>query len=87
MQQDLAWRRIARRVFVSDAEIQIAQRNPHGFAAPADLKELVPERQQSAECGHGQRRRGIEMPDELHTGRDDAQSLRQRMGGWRGHLT
>src|SRR5215475_5230574 len=54
IEDDLAWRRIARVVLVGDAEVEIAERHPHALAAPAHMDHLAHE-------GHGlpERRAGL----------------------------
>src|SRR5690349_8860157 len=57
VEQDLARGREARRVFMAEAEIEPAERNPAGFAAPPDMDQPLAVRQQPLETGAGQRRR------------------------------
>jgi hypothetical protein len=43
-------------IFVTQAEIEFAERNPATFAAPAHVDDLLPVREQAGKCGAGFRR-------------------------------
>src|SRR5262249_60751531 len=57
VEQDLPRRREARRVFVPEAEIERAKRDPAGFAAPPDMDQPLAIGQEALETGAGLRRR------------------------------
>src|SRR5688572_5723520 len=59
IQDDLAWRRIARVVLVADPEVEIAEGHPHPLPAPAHMHDLALERKRLAESGAGFRRRRL----------------------------
>src|SRR5688572_26399149 len=61
--QDLAGRRVARVVLVAHPELEVAERDPGRLAAPADVDDLLLERQQ-----FGERRTGLGRPLLLHPG-------------------
>src|SRR5439155_18887745 len=58
MQDDLARRRITRSVFISEAEVERAERDPARLAAPAHMDQALAIRQQALEAGAGLRRCG-----------------------------
>src|SRR5947209_18137529 len=57
IEDDLPRRRIAGVVFVTDAEVEIAERDPDPLAAPAHVQDLALERQVLGKCRAGLRRR------------------------------
>src|SRR5437868_10309733 len=57
IEEDLPWCRKARRVFVAEAEIERAERDPAGLTAPPDMDQSLAIGQQALETGAGQRRR------------------------------
>src|SRR4051794_3661920 len=56
VEQDLAGRRVARVVLEADAELELAERDPRGLAAPAHVDDLLLVRQQLRERGARLRR-------------------------------
>src|SRR3954466_8414043 len=56
IEHDLARVRIARPVLGAEAEIEVAERDPAGLAAPAHVDDARAQRQQRAEYGHRLRR-------------------------------
>src|SRR5262249_6861550 len=57
IEDDLARRRIARMVFVADAEIKVTKRHPHRLAAPAHMDHLALKRHRLAKRRAGLRRK------------------------------
>jgi len=65
IQQNLAGGGKAGVVFMTQAEIEVSQRNPAGFSAPAHMDDLLTIRQQRLELGAGLRsRRRFQTPNE-----------------------
>ena len=72
VEQQLAGRRVARRVLGADAELAVAPRDPVRLAAPAAVDDPVVERQDRAERRDGARRvRLLEAGAEGEAGGDD----------------
>src|ERR1700730_2142013 len=59
IQDDVAGRGMARMVLIPETEIELAERNPAPFAAPADMDDLRLVRQQARELRAGSRREGF----------------------------
>src|ERR1041384_6992035 len=62
MQQDLPGRRIARRILIAETEIERAERDPAGFAAPAYMNDALAVGQHCLESLATARRRGALQP-------------------------
>jgi hypothetical protein len=77
VQQELARALVRRRVLEADADVELAEGDPHRLAAPADVDHPALDRQQAPEGGDGLRRRLVleprdeaELPDLIRsTGR------------------
>jgi hypothetical protein len=73
MEQELACCRTAGYAFTTNFQVESAQGNPRGFAAPSSLQELCAKGQDGAKLftGHG-RKRALEAGGELQIGDVDS---------------
>src|SRR2546423_15644509 len=62
VEQQLAWPWIRGRVLRTDPDVERAERDPAGFAAPARVDQLALQREQSSERGDGLGRRTVLEP-------------------------